>query len=169
MELNYSLKVAEKALEIEPITRKFVKEVLTSRAGIGDKKSVLAITRLCELLVVNCKNRIGERIRKLGRKHLYCLANLYQMSKESPEENEFHRSWFMEGISANDFSIMKYWGLIKPGSTKGCWSITEYGKRFCEGKVSVPVYIRQLGGKKGNYRFDNDVEKKYFCNFIENT
>lgn len=161
MEINYSLKLLESTVRpIAPETYKYIRGVLTARAGYEDKPSVLAITRLCEILSETSENLVKTRRRTINSRMADALKSLYNWSRIS-KDKYIHRFCFMGGVGNNDFSILRHWGLIEAGPKKGTWAITELGKEFCEGVVPIHESVIQLGGTKGNYRIDYESKKVY--------
>lgn len=161
MEINYSLKLLESTVRpIAPETYKYIRGVLTARAGCEDKSSVLAITRLCEILSSTSKNLVKTRRRTINKRMVNALRKLSDCIYIFGDRY-IHRHSFMGDVDNNDFSILHHWGLIEPGPKKGTWGITKLGEEFCDGTVSVHESVIQVGGTKGNYRIDYESKKVY--------
>lgn len=106
------------------------------------------------------------------------LIRLYQLC--SKENDYYHVKQIVRGISdtgTNDFSKLRYYGLVieKPKDandtktrTSGFWTITDKGRDFVEGRISVPqrlvlynkkslgfegkeIFIKQALGEKFDY------------------
>lgn len=88
--------------------------------------------------------------RKILAQEAYRLIRLYKISKHILGREYFHVSEFYKVAAvtgSGDFAKLRYWGLIKEQlnddetkRTSGCWKITEKGRLFVEGKLSVNKY-----------------------------
>ena len=85
------------------------------------------------------------------------LVNLYRMDKKQP--NQYFKisdiEAYKEGFSGGSFAKCKHWGLAVDQvntdthkRTSGMWAITDLGRRFVEGKVTVPKYVQLYNKKK---------------------
>ena len=103
------------------------------------------------------------------------LLKLYELDhadhKNGIRSPYHHVSEFMVTISGtNDFSKLRYWGLVvemknddnEKKRTSGCWAITEKGRQFVEGDITVPshvlLYNATYRGYSGNHvHFDQTL------------
>lgn len=96
-----------------------------------------------------CNQRVQIYERLIYSSLALSLIRLYWLTRENPNKPYFHISDFtIDGKTiAGDFSKFRYWGLAvekeKDASdttrrTSGYWAITEKGKDFLLGKISVP-------------------------------
>lgn len=141
--INQSTKLATELFHTtQPEVEKLVTDVLVKHATSRDV--TLALTYLMEQVQTYHGGCPKMKVRKFNPRWIYALQNLMHYDKP------VHRSNFME-LAANDFSIMKYWGLIC-SSKKGYWQITPFGKEFFYGIVKVPDSMLQCGIRDGRYK-----------------
>jgi len=101
-----------------------------------------------------CCNRFVRMYkRRVSSVSAVCLIRLYKLS------NRTHNKWFhikdIQGKSGGgDFAKLRYFGLIEEASndcpnkrTSGFWRITDEGRRFVKGWLSVPCYVKVYNGK----------------------
>lgn len=98
-------------------------------------------------VVCACCGRVRPRVypRTLNSGMARGLIKIYQASPE--DWIHVGRLFLAEGENANhaEYSKLKFWGLLEPqnrdqveGHRSGMWRLTELGRRFVRGEVSVP-------------------------------
>lgn len=149
--------MANKVLDAYPVTRDYLKKVIAVEST--HNSTSLAIQRLLEIIEAQqAQLEIGSRARKFRK----CWVSvLYNLALETV--NRFNcqlpffdipRNRFIKDINANDFSLMKHWGLIRQRPNHK-WSITRKGIGFL---LQIPGFrfiddsVFQVGGIKDNYR-----------------
>lgn len=89
---------------------------------------------------------------KLFATSAWALIQLYKLHEKRPNEAYFHISEYAEAgegrIRAPHFAELRYWGLIAKmenddpkKKSSGYWGITDLGRRFVLGKVTVQSRI----------------------------
>jgi hypothetical protein len=91
-----------------------------------------------------CKKKYNE----IYKRHLYKaivqgLSNLYHGRGSTS--------------SIGDFAKLRYWGFIERDKTKKRWKITEKGKNFIQGQISVPKTVFIQNGVKLGEDTENQV------------
>ena len=96
---------------------------------------------------------------KLFRMSAIALIYLYKLTRDNPEKVYFHVSKYAEAIPGKKirsphFAELRFWGFIvakdrktKESNASGFWAITEKGKNFVEGRISVPERIMMFNNK----------------------
>jgi hypothetical protein len=99
-----------------------------------------------------CGQRVKRYARNLYSTQAYCLIRLYRIT-ELEGEDFYHWRKLIENVGGSlgeDFPKLRFWGLIREADTRtldrnasGYWKITQKGKDFVLGIISVPkkVYI----------------------------
>jgi hypothetical protein len=103
--------------------------------------------------------------RKIPFSTIKALFNLYQLNENMA--GEYHSREFTGSHSGGDFAKIAALGLFskvrsKDSSKKhsGYWFITEEGKRFCRGDLSIRerliIYHNELIATSGEFKFISD-------------
>jgi ssDNA-binding Zn-finger/Zn-ribbon topoisomerase 1 len=103
-----------------------------------------------------CNQNVKLYKRRLGSVMARCLIKLSVMG-----EGYHHVKDIVSGISdtgTNDFSKLRYWGMIEEQSndddtkrTSGHWRITDKGRLFARNSIYVPMYVFIYNGKKQGF------------------
>lgn len=105
-------------------------------------------------VICPCCNRLVRMYkRKISSVSAVCLIRLYKMSNKS-DNHWFHISDIQGKSGGGDFAKLRYFGLVEEASnenpskrTSGFWRITNKGRRFVKGWLSVPCYVKVYNGK----------------------
>jgi len=105
--------------------------------------------------------------RKLNSSMARSLILLYRKSKSNPDVEYYHIYNDLLGvdfgIGGSELSKLKYWGMVDelekdPDNTKsrtsGYWKITEKGKRFVKGELTVQKYVLLYNGELRGFEGD---------------
>ena len=103
--------------------------------------------------------------RKIPFSTIKALFNLYQLNENMP--GEYHSREFTGSHSGGDFAKIAALGLFQKVLNKdtqkkhsGYWLITDAGKRFCRGELSIQerliIYHNELTGTSGEFKFISD-------------
>jgi len=101
-----------------------------------------------------CCHRYGKAYkRKLNAGMAAMLIGIYRIAEmNNPEHGWIHVSKYFlkrrKNAVANEYSKLRFWDLIeeKPGDDEtvpgtGLWKITQQGKQFVRGDISVPRHV----------------------------
>ena len=102
-----------------------------------------------------CGQHVQRYARPITSSMAWGLCHLYDYFLENPEEDWVHVEAFFNskpGIPfafRGDFAKLRYWGLIEmlnerrnSGSPyNGCWRLTDRGREFVKGRISVPSHV----------------------------
>lgn len=128
------------------------------------------ITEVCQ----KCHRKIITYKRTITGGMAVSLKNINLLSIQNPDREFFHINEFLkEGGKHLDYSHLTYFGLISNkanfDSTKassGFWKITQEGKEFLDGSLSVPKFMLvRLGfliGASEEYVTINDIKNINF-------
>lgn len=104
-----------------------------------------------------CNQLVKLYNRKLYSTPAAYLVNLYRLDRKNPKQVYWHVTEIQKVIiGGGDFSKLMYWGLIteQPKDedddskrTSGYWAITDKGRDFVRGKITVPSHVRLFDGK----------------------
>lgn len=86
------------------------------------------------------------------------------LAKLSLCEHPLHQSKICGGPFGNDYAKLRYWGLVS-SPARGYWDITDLGRQFLRGEVSVPevavVKRSKLIDMEGPQVFAKDCVEKF--------
>jgi len=96
--------------------------------------------------------------RKLYHTMVVALNHFYVHELASSEKGRYHSvTEVLQGAASRggDFAKLKYWGLLEQQKERkkdnnprsGYWRITDKGKAFIEGKISVPAAVYVFGAR----------------------
>lgn len=108
-----------------------------------------------------CKQMVKLYPRKIYSTMARNLINLYKLDFKYQNRYFFHISEFCPK-HPGDFAKLVYWGLVEEEvnekdskRTSGMWAITESGRDFVRGEISVIeyklVFNKEVRGTKGQY------------------
>lgn len=112
-----------------------------------------------------CGQNVKVYKRKLNSGMAYFLINLYKLNKKDPE-NYFHASNVLGKSFSMDYAVLRHWKLIeeKPNDDKtkrksGYWKITDQGKDFVKGLISVRTHVHLYNNHVVGFSDENlDIE-----------
>jgi hypothetical protein len=101
-----------------------------------------------------CGRRVHADGRKLDSIMARHLVRLYKRDRVRPDEFVDYRR-LMERGRVGECASLRYWGLAEPDALRpGWWRITELGRAFVRGEVTVPrkvwVYMRTVRHRSKN-------------------
>ena len=123
----------------------------------------------------SCDQLVKEYPRSIYAAMAKALIALYWLDVANPDQYH-HITDLNTASSGGDFAKMRYWGLIieKPLNgedkrTSGFWAITQTGRDYVEGKVTLPKYCNVIHGIPteftGSQRTIVDALGKHFSYF----
>lgn len=98
-----------------------------------------------------CDRHVEIRKKHLNRSLVKALVRIYAYFEQADAEEWLHvanylAQWKTEAMSRNgDFTLLRRWGLIEAKrridkKDKGLYRITELGRQFLRGEVTVPAF-----------------------------
>lgn len=136
-----------------------------------NEKNLLAIDNM--LAIIENSRSFGIRRRQLRKATVDCLIRLAAITvsriQGRAKSLTVKRAEFAN-LLGNDYNILRYWGFITPGESKGTWFLTQLGLKFLCGEILVPDAVTCHGGSHTrNYSFDppyNMVSIASFTSFV---
>jgi len=111
-----------------------------------------------------CNQTVKLYKRKLNSGMAKALIIMLKLHKNNPNKNGFKMNMEIAKMkipSSNiEYSKLKYWGLVQelkdedatPGAkTSGVWKLTQKGKDFTLGKITVPTHVNIYNKIKYGY------------------
>jgi hypothetical protein len=100
-----------------------------------------------------CNQNVKLYKKKIDSMMAFYLTKLYRISMKNPSKVFFHVEDDLKVVNklGGSWAKLRYWNLIvqKPKDetdtirrTSGMWRITDTGKMYAEGKLSLPKYIK---------------------------
>lgn len=136
-----------------------------------NEKNLWAIDNV--LAIIENSRSFGTRKRPLRKATVDCLVRLASITVTrvlAGSNNLAVKRTEFANLIGNDYNILRYWGFITPGETKGTWLLTQFGLKFLCGEILVPDAVICHGGSHTrNYSFDapyNMVSVTSFRNLI---
>lgn len=99
-----------------------------------------------------CSQFIKMYKRKIDKSMAHIMLRLYKVTAEKPEQEFFHIDEDLHiPVTSSGIAKLRYWNLVeekasdpnlKDKKSSGMWRITNKGKLFVQGKVTVPKYAK---------------------------
>lgn len=91
-----------------------------------------------------CKQHVQAHVRRLSPNMITFLLSLYRATGGQVRRSVHHSKLKYVG---RDYPYVSAFGLAVPGKSRGTWSLTPEGVRFCQGKESAPREVTIYNGK----------------------
>lgn len=93
-----------------------------------------------------CERFTKKYKRKLNSGMASFLISIYKRSNRENVE-WFHATKSFFDATGQEYSKLRYWGLLEQKAKTPYWRITDAGKQFVEGKITVKKHINLLDGE----------------------
>ena len=97
----------------------------------------------------------GTRHNQIYKRRIY--GSMLKGLKRLAEHNNS-----LTPASIGDFAKLRFWGLIKAGGQEGAWEITQSGRDFLAGLISIPEFLfiqnNQVVGRSETFIYIGDIQ-----------
>lgn len=101
----------------------------------------------------------------MKHKHSLSLAMVNTLKKSLPIPFHLQKDLNLTKNEYNNFQKLKYFKLVSRTEKSGYWILTDKGKRFLDGSMSVPKWVQtfnnKLVGYSDNRLLISDIDKDF--------
>lgn len=130
---------------------------LTANSTVAEARRALQDARQAGVQCPCCDQKVQEYRRSINIGMVRSLVAIYRVTHE-PGHSEWVHVPTEIGARSREEGKLAYWGILEEqharredGGRRGFWRITDLGKQFVEGRVTLPKYAYVYNGAVTGY------------------